>query len=150
MSIFVRPNDAEIKFASTSGEKTRYDGSRITWQSGAWTEAEIEVLDVALASLHQRTGNTNLLKTSKGKTITFYRVGSSSNTAIGGWNDGSDVYITENRMDSDGNGAQRIAMMLRKSIGLCFMRLHTSGTKSMTVGVLGKISVVGNGVCFRG
>jgi Ca2+-binding RTX toxin-like protein len=101
----VNDNDAEIKFASTSGEKTRYDGSRITWQSGAWTEAEIEVLDVALASLHQRTGNTNLLKTSKGKTITFYRVGSSSNTAIGGWNDGSDVYITENRMDSDGNGS---------------------------------------------
>ena len=100
----VNDNDAEIKFASTSGEKTWYDGSRITWQSGAWTEAEIEVIDVALASLHERSGNTNLLKTSKGNTITFYRVGSSTNTAIGGWNDGSDVYITENRMDDNGDG----------------------------------------------
>ena len=100
----VNDDDAEIKFSSTSGEKTWYDGSRITWQSGAWTEAEIEVIDVALASLHERSGNTNLLKTSKGNTITFYRVGSSTNTAIGGWNDGSDVYITENRMDDNGDG----------------------------------------------
>ena len=100
----VNDNDAEIKFANTSGEKKWYDGSYITWQSGSWTEGEIEVIDVALASLHQRTGNTNLLETSNGKTITFYRVGSSSNTDIGGWNDGSDVYVTENRMDDNGNG----------------------------------------------
>ena len=103
----VKDEDAEIKFASTSGEKIWYNLSRIEWDSGAWTEAEIEVIDEALSSLHQRTGNTDLLKTPSGKTITFYRVGDpcdSSGTGINGWNDGSDIYITENRMDDNQDG----------------------------------------------
>jgi len=103
----VKDGDAEIKFASTSGEKIWYNLSRIEWESGAWTEAEIEVIDEALSSLHQRAGNTDLLKTHSGNTITFYRVGDpcdSSGSGINGWNDGSDIYLTENRMDDNQDG----------------------------------------------
>ena len=58
----------------------------------------------ALAALHHRASDTDLLKTSDGDQISFYRVGTSSNGSILGWNDGDDVYVTENAMDSDGDG----------------------------------------------
>jgi len=100
----VNNEDAKIVFENSSGETTWHDWSRITWQAGTWTENEIEVIDEALSAMHHRTNNTDLLKTSDGDLIRFYRVGSSSNNSIGGWNDGHDVYVTENTMDDNGDG----------------------------------------------
>ena len=101
----VNDEDARIRFKNTDGEVRWYGTQRITWQAGSWTENEIEVIDEALAALHHRATDTDLLKTESGDQVSFYRVGSSSNNLILGWNDGSDVYVTENAMDDDGDGA---------------------------------------------
>ena len=100
----VNDEDALIVFDNSNGEVTWLGLNRITWQGGTWTENEIEVIDEALAALHHRASDTDLLKTSDGDQVRIYRVGSSSNHLIGGWNDGSDIYVTENTMDDNGDG----------------------------------------------
>ncbi len=101
----VNDEDARIYFGNSSGEVTWLGVNRISWQGGSWTENEIEVIDEALAALHHRANDTDLLKTSDGDQVSIYRVGSSSDNLIGGWNDGSNIYVTENTMDDDGDGA---------------------------------------------
>jgi Ca2+-binding RTX toxin-like protein len=100
----VNDEDAQLSFKNSSGEVIWRGLNRISWQGGSWTEKEIEVVDEALAALHHRANDTDLLKTSDGDQVSIYRVGSSSDHLIGGWNDGSDVYVTENTMDDDGDG----------------------------------------------
>ena len=100
----VNDEDARIVFRNSNGETSWLGLNRITWQGADWTENEIEVIDEAMAALHHRANDTDLLKTADGDQIRFYRVGSSSNAMIDGWNDGRDVYVTENGMDENGDG----------------------------------------------
>jgi Ca2+-binding RTX toxin-like protein len=72
------PGDAIITFQdtfSTSSHNTSGLTVPLRYTAQAWTEGEIEIVDGALAWLHELTGNTALLKTSTGGGLSFRREG---------------------------------------------------------------------------
>lgn len=73
--------DVKINFENSTDDYVRDGGEwgwddDITYNAQAWNQNEIERVDQALAELHERTGNTKLLKTSLGFDMTFIRHGS--------------------------------------------------------------------------
>ena len=83
-----KSEDARIKFIDSDGVTIDYDGSTLVYTAAAWSDDEIEAVDGALAALHQRTGNTELLKTSYDTELTFERIGSCG-CGFDGWNSGA-------------------------------------------------------------
>src|SRR5262249_39548527 len=68
--------DAPIHFGDTLPAERNVDGfGNIKFAAGAWTEQEIEKVDVALGNLHRQLGNTRLLKTANGGELFFFRLG---------------------------------------------------------------------------
>src|SRR5262245_25567440 len=63
--------DVKVTFANTTSPVTSGD---LTFAAAAWTQDEIEEVDVALAAMHERLGNASLLKFN-GTGITLRRVG---------------------------------------------------------------------------
>ena len=73
-------------------------GGIFTFDPGAWSNLEIERIDVALGNLHQHTGNTRLLKTSGRGEMTLLAVGKQhpgKDFNVGGWNDGSEIAFVD-------------------------------------------------------
>lgn len=86
--------DASIEFTNRASGSVSLTGlGSVQFAAGAWTDAEIEKVDVALENLHHHVSGTTLLKTAAGGGITFQRVGTQqSGTDRGtvlGWNAGS-------------------------------------------------------------
>ncbi|MFO0841536.1 MAG: calcium-binding protein [Gemmataceae bacterium] len=82
--------DAVITF--TNGTARPSEG--VMWSSASWTDAEIQQVDRAFAVLHERTGNTRLLKTAARGDLTFERLGSPANaSSVGGWNEGTNIVL---------------------------------------------------------
>ena len=66
--------------------------------AGRWTDAEIELIDKALAAIQERSGSTDLLKKSNGSEIEFVRYGeqlSVTNLRIGGCNSGGRIGLVD-------------------------------------------------------
>jgi Ca2+-binding RTX toxin-like protein len=82
--------DADIQFEDQNGDTTRLDSNRVDWDAGNWTEADIELIDQALAVLHHTVGNTTLLKRSNLKKLTFHRLGDPDDPTVDilAWNSG--------------------------------------------------------------
>lgn len=97
----IRSEDAKINFENSTGNYVKDGGEwgfddDITWNATSWNQNEIERADQGLAELHERTGNTRLLKTSLGFEMTFIRIGSPDKAA------GEDLF------GSNGSGTIRI------------------------------------------
>ena len=88
------PEDAVVSFVNGSDVN---DGTT-TYPGQAWTDADIERLDSALAVLHREARDTVLLKTASGGTLTFVRQGSNNR----GYNDGS-VHLTDMQFNNGDN-----------------------------------------------
>lgn len=103
--------DAKLIFRNSAAKTNmsflgRDPNARWNFAAGSWTDRQVEETDVALAKLHQATGNTKLLKragdTYNANPIAFYMQGAGTLTAgvdtsgIGGWNDGGNVYFVVN------------------------------------------------------
>jgi hypothetical protein len=120
------PADAVVHFKDRWSSTNESLGSNIGWvraYGDTWSAAEIEKVDVAFANLMDQTGNTRLLETSTGGSMTFERVGTvrnetrnadgsftlgSVNTSVGGWNTGTSIIFTDNRMLSSTDEIHRV------------------------------------------
>lgn len=97
----VTSEDAQISFRNISSANPNLSGfGRVSFGAGAWTDAEIEIVDVALGNLHRHVGNSRLLKTAGGENIEFQRVGPQltvlpGGAQIGGWNSGTRIIFTD-------------------------------------------------------
>ena len=91
------PEDATIKFRNSELQTVNLVGFGPTqFGAGTWTDAEIEKIDVALANLHAHVGNTRLLETANGGTMTFERAGRQvGGSNILGWNGGTVIAFTD-------------------------------------------------------
>jgi hypothetical protein len=72
------------------------------WAGASWTDEEIEVVDGALSLMHQAAGNTLLLETAYGGSMTFVRQGAPmfQSSMVGGWNDQGVITLTNNTFDN--------------------------------------------------
>ena len=102
-------NDARINF--TNGEQRRFNFSGDNWTefgAGEFTNAEIELIDIALGDLHQKTGNTSLLKTNSlfNNQLTFERLGAriDGNFNAAGVNASGKIILVDPTFDGDGDG----------------------------------------------
>lgn len=96
--------DATLTFRN-GGSATIKD---VTFSKGRFTDREIVLVDEALRTLHLHKGNTDLLKRSSGKSITFYRHGRPSEaTDTGGWNNQSSIHLV-NASFSSPNWTQQV------------------------------------------
>ena len=82
--------DAQIDFIDLESWTVDYNGSTINYTGGTWSDAEVELIDEALAVLHHTTGDDTFLKEKDGTEMTYQRVGTSSTNFIA-WN-GGDVH----------------------------------------------------------
>jgi Glucose-regulated metallo-peptidase M90 len=94
----VAAEDAVVFFRN-DGEQWVFLGSNMgltQYTAGSWSEAEIESVDTALATLQGQTGNTRLLKTSGGGSLTFHMAGDAAGSPAGGWNSGGGTITLTN------------------------------------------------------
>jgi hypothetical protein len=89
-------SDARVNFEHGEGRRFDFSGGR--WSEladGAFTDAEIERVDQALADLHHQTHNTKLLKQAGGGELLFERLGPQidGNFNVGGINSGGSKII---------------------------------------------------------
>jgi hypothetical protein len=100
----VAAQDAVVFFRN-DGEQLVLLGSNMGWtqySTGFWSEDQIESVDKALAVLQNQTGNTRLLKTSGGGSLTFHKAGSADGDPAGGWNSGfGNITLTNAGAGSD-------------------------------------------------
>lgn len=73
-----------------------------TWAAQDWTESDVRQIDAALGAMHDRLGNTTLLKTAAGGEQTFVRVGlPSPSSSVVSWNDSAGtITISQRAYDS--------------------------------------------------
>jgi hypothetical protein len=94
----VTAEDAVVFFRD-DGEQWALLGSNmglVQYSAGSWTDAQIESVDKALATLQDQTGNTRLLKTSGGGSLTFHKAGSADGDPARGWNSGGGTITLTN------------------------------------------------------
>lgn len=106
-----REEDVQIHFrdgeeTTRTAEYRDQNGNKstgpITWNEGRWTEEEIQVVDSALATLHDATGNAALLRRADGAELTFERVGSANVDAITlAWNQNGKLVFTDKALAPD-------------------------------------------------
>ncbi|MBX3435354.1 MAG: hypothetical protein KF847_18720 [Pirellulales bacterium] len=78
-------NDAVVNFQDLPRTTYNFTGfGPVTFAAGAWSDAEVETIDVALRNLHQTTGNTRLLKLANGSEMIFARAGAQQTALPGG------------------------------------------------------------------
>src|SRR5204862_403265 len=99
----IRSEDAKINFENSTSDYVRDGGAwgfddDTHYNAKSWNQNEIERVDQAFAELHERTGNTHLLKTSWGFEMKFVRYGSPSN-AVGEGLQGNNSLGTINIFD---------------------------------------------------
>jgi hypothetical protein len=106
-----RGEDAEVHF--DSGQSVTRDADYIdqfgrtvngpvTWSWSQWSDGSIQVVDSALATLHEATVNTRLLKRADGGELTIYLVGNANQISyLGGWNSSGRITVTAFGMMSD-------------------------------------------------
>jgi Ca2+-binding RTX toxin-like protein len=108
----VAAEDAVVFFRN-DGAQLVLLGSNMGWteySAGSWSESQIESVDKGLATLQNQTGNTRLLKTSGGGSLTFHKAGSADGDPAGGWNSGGgSITLTNAGAVSDAN-LQRVAI----------------------------------------
>ena len=95
---FNASEDAVIHFKNSNAQSVPLSGAGvISFSAGRWTESEIQRVDTALGNLHRETGNTKLLKTASGKTMTLERAGRQLTGTFfaGGWNTGTKIAFTD-------------------------------------------------------
>jgi len=92
------PEDARIVFINSTGVTKTYGGNKYVYTAGVWSDEEIEIVDGALAVLHERVGNTTLLETKAGDEITFERIGDCG-CNYAGWNTGEKIQFADNSFD---------------------------------------------------
>ena len=94
-----RGSDATIRFYSAESRKKKCPKNKTdTYDSGRFTNEEIEAIDQALADLHHQTRNTKLLKLANGEGLSFERLGArikgSCSEGVLGWNSDARKMIT--------------------------------------------------------
>ena len=92
------PEDARISFVNSPGDTKNFAGNKFVYDAGAWSDEEIEIVDGALAVLHERSGNTTLLETKVGDEIIFERIGDCG-CNYAGWNTGAKIQFADNSFD---------------------------------------------------
>ena len=99
-------DDARIWFYDGPQKTVTFGGQNgsYTFAPGAWTDAEIQNLDVALGALHNATGNSRLLKKANRSELSFTRQGKQISSSGGtfsaaAWNDNGNMYIVETNVD---------------------------------------------------
>ena len=85
------PEDAEIVFKDGKQDTFNVGGSNKLYTAKAWSDDDIERVDVVFSKVHSLLGNTTLLKTGKGDTQTFHRHGTTFQGFAG--NDG--IHLTD-------------------------------------------------------
>jgi len=100
-------DDARVGFKDEPNEYTDNDSGGIftTYAPGAWSDADIEAIDLGLAALHLVVGNVTLLEQKHGSTIEFARFGDvvdTNDTAITyATNDGALIRIFQATFNGD-------------------------------------------------
>jgi Ca2+-binding RTX toxin-like protein len=97
-------DDAVIRFEDLQQSTIDIDGiGDVTFTAKTWTDSEIRTIDLALGVLHQRVGNTNLLKTHTGVSLRLQRAGDLIGGAfeIGGWNTSGVIALTNSAFRND-------------------------------------------------
>ncbi len=95
------------RFLITSGSTEAKDAvgedAVVSFRNGnkTWTATEIETVDIALAQLHRKTGNDNLLELKGGKSMTFVRNAASSSGTAYADNDSNGTINAYNNMFND-------------------------------------------------
>ncbi|MFO0811447.1 MAG: calcium-binding protein [Gemmataceae bacterium] len=101
--------DARITFTNSpalSGVPQTGQSGTYSFAAGAWTNADIQRVDVALANLQSQTGNTRLLKKADWGEMSFLAVGAQTDANTfrsGGWNNGGQIVYVNLPNTSDIN-----------------------------------------------
>ena len=85
-AVLVFKNSGPLEDLTFTGREGTFD-----FAAGAWADADVERVDVALGNLHRHTGNTALLERSGGSgSTTLLAVGAMTDggSNVGGWNSG--------------------------------------------------------------
>lgn len=98
--------DARITFEDKAAATHNYAGfGRVSFSAGAWTDQEIQRVDVALANLHSHGAGTSLLKLANHSEMTFARQGDQltdlGGTVILGGNGGSTITLNTPSFDTE-------------------------------------------------
>jgi Ca2+-binding RTX toxin-like protein len=101
-----KSEDAIIRLRNLPATTRNLTGfGNVSFAAGRWYDWDVETIDVALGNLHQRVGNTRLLKTANGGGLVFSRAGGqlttlSDGSVILGWNGGDGIAFTNNGFSS--------------------------------------------------
>lgn len=110
--------DGADRFLVMNGQTEHKDATspdavvRFKNDAKTWTQSEIWAIDEGLRELHLRTGNDNLLETSKGGTITFWRGGNAGGTLATNYGGTGKIVVNDGAFKDD-----RAAMTVIHEIG---------------------------------
>jgi len=108
--------DAQINFKNQAFDPWAFG---TIWNKMDWTQDDVRQVDLGLRDLHEKTGNTVLLKQADGRELDFYRVGNSlwpinsNHGQLLGWNSyGGGITITQHSFN-----AGAVAMTVVHEVG---------------------------------
>lgn len=120
-------DDATIHFVKGKRITVAADAKTdVTFNGGTFRDFEVFQMDVALEALQNEAGNTNLLKTSTGRDLTFVRQTHSfqGDPRIDAWNDGNFIYFANGSF----NSTRHLHQVLFHEIGHNWDELSENGS----------------------